>query len=311
MIPAEDEIQEAFHRARVSAQKHMAVMDIAGDTWGEVPVTAILLAAGAPTIKFATFTQQHQEPLVGADWIWWWVDSNGEAFGMVVQAKRLKKLPKGWEIDFDYKNGAQRAALLESAFDLRLPAMYALYLGTPVWRDGAFCQASKHSESCVSCDRSTVSMLPAIVTTAALGVHSVEVSLALDATLPLEAIADPAIRVDPVWDSNLRDLEPDVAEFLREPQMGARRVAQLIFERVTYVRAMGFSGAAGTSLLRGTEQVFPNIPDDFGHFSRRYWPEILDGLRRKAPDYVLDLIADQPLPDHISSRFAGIAVFQV
>lgn len=157
-------------------------------------MTELILAAAFPVVKFAKFTH-HQEFAVGADWLWWWIDSNGEAFGMLVQAKRLKRLAARWDIDFDYRNGEQRRQLVATGLDLRVPPVYGLYLGTSSWRDGAFCRAPVHSAGCSNCEQSTVCVVPAIVLTAAWGTRSQEVSLALDAALPLEAVADPAVTV--------------------------------------------------------------------------------------------------------------------
>lgn len=307
MIPADPTIQAALRAARLAAQNHMAIFENAGDTWHEEPMTELLLSAASPVVKFATFTH-HEEAAVGGDWLWWWVDDAGESFGMLVQAKRLLRSTNKWDIDFEYKNGDQRRALVRTGLELHVAPMYAIYQGTSDWRAGAFCRELPHRASCQSCERSTVSLVPAIVTDFAVD-HDVRVSLAMDAALPLEFISDPEITVNPVWDSNLEDLDPELFQFLRQPQAGARRVAQLVFERVTKIRAMQFSGPTETQLERGTEAIFPIQPDDWGHFARPYYPEILDGLRREAPDYVLDVLTDQEVPSHISDRVDGIAVF--
>jgi len=68
----------------------MIAMDDAGSTWHETTITGIVLQHAHPTVKFVDFNQR-QEGATGADWLWWWVDATGEAFGMLVQAKRLKE----------------------------------------------------------------------------------------------------------------------------------------------------------------------------------------------------------------------------
>ena len=307
MIPDDASVTDALHAARVAAEDHMATFEAAGDIWYEVPVTQLVLAAAFPVVKFASFTQ-HQEATTGSDWLWWWVDESGEAFGMLVQAKRLLRSPSKWDINFDFNEGAQRRALIQTGLDLFVAPMYAIYEGTSEWRAGAFCRQVTHTEPCESCLRSTVSLVPAIVTDFA-AVHDVQVSIAMEASLPLESMADPEVIVDDVWDSNLKNLDPDLAEFMFEPQSGARRVAQMVFERVTKIRAGQFSGPTGTKIERGTEPIFRNLPDDYGHFNRPYYPEIFDGLRIEAPDYVLDVLTDQEVPEEIRSRVAGIAVF--
>ncbi|UYN82920.1 MAG: hypothetical protein KIT89_09385 [Microcella sp.] len=271
-------------------------------------MTELLLAAAFPVVKFAPFTR-HQEKRVGADWLWWWVDSKGEAFGMVVQAKRLKREASAWDIDFDYDLGRQRQNLLRAGLDLRVPPIYALYLGTVNARQGAFCRAPKHFEACVSCERATVSLAPAIVLASAVGAHDQEVSLMLDIALPLEDVLDPRVIAAPIWDRNLHLADTDLAEFLEGEQGGARRVAQLLFDRVCSNRWLSHSAAAEATVTRGTESVFRKLPDDTGHYGRPYYSEILDGLRWEAPDYVRDVLADQAVPSWLSNEFAGVAVF--
>jgi hypothetical protein len=285
----------------------MAAFEAAGEAWQEEPLTEVILAAAAPFVKFAKFTHR-EEREVGADWLWWWVDARGEAFGTLVQAKRLKGGPNRWDIDFNYRNGEQRRHLIQSGLDLRVPPMYALYLGTPSWRAGAFCAAETHVPGCESCEKRTVSLAPAIVLSTAHGAHDQEVSLMLEAGLPLETIADRRHSVAPVWDANLSEADEELKSFLDEPQTGARRVAQLVFERVCSIRWLAHSASTWTPLARGLESVFQSLPDDAGHYTRPYFPEILDGLRWEAPDYVLDVLADQPLPSWLTNRYAGVAI---
>ncbi len=60
----------------------------------------------------------------------WWLDESGEAFGMLVQAKRLLRRPGKWDVDFGFNEGAQRRALIETGRDLNVAPMYAIYEGT-------------------------------------------------------------------------------------------------------------------------------------------------------------------------------------
>lgn len=266
MIPTDPAILDALRTARVAARDHMAKRDAAGASWHEETVTDLVLDSAFPVVKFADFSR-NQEGRVGADWLWWWVDRSGEAFGMLVQAKRLHRLSNKWDVDFDYKNGQQRRALVQTGLDLRVAPMYALYLGTSAWRSGAFCQDPPHKADCHACDASTVSIVPAVVTDLVVE-HDVQVSLALEVALPVEFVADPVVVANNIWDSNLSSVEPDLLAFLQQPQQGARRVAQLVFERVTRIRSMGFSGPSEVALSRGTGPIFAEVPDDTGHFSR-------------------------------------------
>lgn len=309
MIPDDEALRRALRNATLAAKSYMAKSDAAGDVWHEETVTDLVVNEAHPVVKYAKFTRR-QEAEVGADWLWWWLDDDGFAFGMLIQAKRLRRSSTRWTIDFNYHKGSQRRQLIQTGLELRVPPMYALYLGTPKWRDGALCGAPVHLNDCEWCERSIVSIAPAIVLAAAVGDEGQEVSLMLDAALPLETIADPEVTVERVFDRNLATLSPEVSEFLNTPQLGAKRVAQLVFERVTELRMLQHSGPSGTVTDRGTEPLFRALPDDVGHFGRAYYPEILDGLRERAPDYVLDVLADQPVPEEIATKVAGVVVFR-
>lgn len=73
---------------------------------------------------------KREEAKVGADWLWWWVGSGGESFGMLVQAKRLYVTGPRWRFLFDHGHGKQRQALWEAAEALDVTPVYVVYLGT-------------------------------------------------------------------------------------------------------------------------------------------------------------------------------------
>ena len=126
--PATD-LLESFRRARRAAESHMRSNEDAGETWNETTITDIILQHARPFVKSAKFNQ-NQEGITGADWVWWWLDDAGEAFGMLVQAKRLRIGTK-WAIDFPYPGDwRQYKNLSATAAELDLAPTYALYLGT-------------------------------------------------------------------------------------------------------------------------------------------------------------------------------------
>jgi len=65
----------------------MSRRETQGHSWDEVTATQQLCMAASPPIVYAEFTGT-QEDGVGADWLWWWIDTTGEAFGMLVRAKK-------------------------------------------------------------------------------------------------------------------------------------------------------------------------------------------------------------------------------
>ncbi len=99
-----------------------------GSAWQEETVSEILWQAARPHVMYGDFTKR-QEGVVGADWLWWWIDGSGEAFGMLVQAKRLHRIGGRWTVGFRDKNGQQMADLFRTADLFQVPAAYVVYLG--------------------------------------------------------------------------------------------------------------------------------------------------------------------------------------
>lgn len=182
----------AFRSARAAAEMYMARMDQAGSTWHETNVTDIVLTTAYAIVKFADFNQ-NQEGKTGADWLWWWVDRTGEAFGMLVQAKRLK-IGKRWTIDFTYPDGTgnQQRNLLATANQLNVAPVYALYLGTQAYRAPATCGLSGHDDDdCPRCRMATISVLPAIIATTGGGFNGDDnAEYTISHSSPLEILGD-------------------------------------------------------------------------------------------------------------------------
>lgn len=154
-------------RARVKAESHIAVFERADDSWKEETVTELVLAGAWPEVRWKAFTRR-EEVRSGADWLWWWVDASGACFGMLVQAKRLKRTPAGSpRIDFGYNSGKQHRSLMRTARRLGVPAVYALYLGTPSTGRSQYCPEAPHPKAgqrCDRCHRATVSLYAAGLT---------------------------------------------------------------------------------------------------------------------------------------------------
>jgi hypothetical protein len=79
----------------------------------------------APFITTATFSKR-QEGVVGAGWLWWWIDDTGCCFGTLTQAKRLPRDGRRWKINFGYQRGDQLDQVLQCADRFDLPAVYLL-----------------------------------------------------------------------------------------------------------------------------------------------------------------------------------------
>ncbi|WP_307467667.1 hypothetical protein [Microbacterium sp. SORGH_AS_0505] len=312
-IESGEDVVAAFRAARLAAEEHMIAMDDAGSTWHETTITGIVLQHAHPTVKFVDFSQR-QEGTTGADWLWWWVDESGEAFGMLVQAKRLK-VGSRWTIDFSYPDGtsAQRDKLFASARELGVPPVYGLYLGTQAYRAPVTCGRADHDDSdCLACRMATVSLLPAILATVGGGMNSDNDAIwAVEHAIPFETLVDPAEQPDCAYDRNLALVDGELRDLLLANQHGARHVAKALFERVSSVRAMQFSAASELMIEGDSEQLFDRYPSDRGHLGVAYFEHILRGLRTAAPAYVLDVLADQSVPPSVADLVEGVVVVQL
>jgi hypothetical protein len=157
--------------------------------------------------------------VVGADWLWWWVDSGGECFGMLVQAKRLHHRGGQPRLDFRHNDGQQMSRLLSSARELQVPAVYALYFGGVESR-GMIC-SEQHANDCERCRRASVSLITALQAELNSGGSLRDAAtLAFNMSVPLEDFVDPAVKAGPVQDLNLGEVEFGLSEFLLREQTG-------------------------------------------------------------------------------------------
>lgn len=305
----DDDLLAAFTRARERVESHMADSEVDDVAWHEETVTDLLLRAARPQVSYHPF-HRWQEKRVGADWLWWWLDETGECFGMLVQAKRMHRHGDRLEFDFRAGDGSQMTRLLAAADVLAVPAIYALYLGTPAWRAPVSCGARPHPQDCLRCRRATVSVLTGLQAQLASPSPRDGAGTVLTSAVPLEDLADPRCGTDPIYDLNLRDLDDELRAFMLQQQPGARRVARAVMAMVSASRLSQFSAAVADRVELRSDTVFTTLPDDTGHFSRPYFPHVLRGLRRTPPDYLAAAQAGDP-PAEVAAAADGIVVVRL
>ncbi|MDQ6945276.1 MAG: hypothetical protein M3256_03160 [Actinomycetota bacterium] len=312
-------VSGALRAGRIAAERHMEQSEGAGFTWKEETVTDLVLAEVASSIKVVPFTR-FQETRLGADWLWWWIDGDSEAFGMLVQAKRLRIDSKRWKFEFGYNKGVQKRTLLRAARHLGVPATYGLYLGTSIYRRPASCGASHAKQTCIQCRRTTVSVMPALLGDSSFvvdGPSTYSRSVALEDLAKRRLSRGTAL--SHVIPALRPTLDPRLRAFLSQPQRGARRIAQELLEALLLVREGQFEAALATQVPYETlTPVFDTLPADRGHFGEPYFPHILNGLRRVAPGYVLDaeyadasIGAPSELTDAPEANVAGVVVVRL
>jgi hypothetical protein len=302
---AADGVLPGFKKIRETAEAYMDKRDLAGDGWSEEAVTAIAVTEGRPHVDVVEFNrnQEGRGPnALGADYLWWWIDSQtGECFGMLVQAKRLKRGSKGWLVDVSHREGKQLGDLLRTAENLDVPAVYAVYTGGLVFREPLPCphngaQAGPDpssaddpgpEEECLPCRKMAISMVTAYQLNTGWYDPKMTADLVVSESVPVEDLVDPDVPSPPVWDLNLHELtDPQLRDFLLKPQGGAREIARRIFRLVADHRRGAFSAASAELLPVPGAPIFPDVPEDRGHFPGPYYRHVMQGLRTSPPDYV-------------------------
>ncbi|MFI6495587.1 DUF6615 family protein [Streptomyces sp. NPDC050564] len=279
-------------------------------TWAEETATDLLLMAVHPELSYVAFNR-YEESRVGADWLWWFVDSaSHEAFGVLVQAKNLKKKGQRWHIDYDYKEGGQIRSLIDAADLLQVPAVYALYCGDPAYRQELWCGQAHDGVMCTRHPHAGVSVLPAMLAAYLGGTYPNDLAAAsLHAAVPLEDLTtwenQPPFHVGVVTNDAVQDL-------LTRPQQGARLLAKRLLKMLTDCRKHqeGAPRDFRHSRLDLDGAVFTGgLPDDQGHYLRPHFPHVLRGMRRTLPSYVGHTLETHRLPDGPEFRdLAGMAV---
>ena len=295
-------VPAALTRGRIAVDTFSSTWLAQGNpAWPEETATVTLLMSAYPEVRYCAFTH-HEEKRVGADWLWWFWDSRTrEAFGVLAQAKNVKRNGSRYSIDYTYNKGDQLETLLNAAYELRLPAIYVLYCGNLDYRCQLHCD-QEHSDpiACTRRPEASVSVLPALLAqevsknepAATLAAASMHVAV------PLEDIT--SWTQQPQLRPPVRQLDREVLEFLALPQEGARLVAKRLLAVLYERRQRGhyWASAPGTTRLDLPDAVFSGpLPDDQGHFSRPYYPHVLRGLRRSLPDYVQRSMQTHQMPE--------------
>ncbi|WP_151482129.1 DUF6615 family protein [Streptomyces albicerus] len=283
------------------------------DRWNEETATDLLCQETAPRLQPIPFTR-NQEALVGADWLWWFIDQpTGLCFGLLCQAKNLKKKGADWFIGVDQENksyGRQMPNLLATADYFQVPAAYLLYCGTPAYRTGLGC--TQHvPPDCVRCARSAVSVLSALAADYLYSSRPDDAaSDAFRSALPLEDLADPDLPQE-LFDINLEVCGPELRQFLLDPQYRAPLAAKKIFEQLSRLRLGVFSRSAVAMESHRNSVLFRELPADSGHFSAPYFHHVLRGLRTEIPDYVTAALSGDVVSARVTTRAAGLVLVQM
>lgn len=314
----------AMVRGRLAVERYFIEITeaIGQPVWHETDATSRLLLAVHPDARYIPFNPNQEggsktRTGVGADWLWWWIAPSGLCFGLLIQAKNLKRDVSGWSVDFEYRNRRQIIDLLEASDALGVPSAYALYCGPPEYRTGLDCGTSHSDEPDDRCHRSGVSILPALVANqiAQMAAFDTTGRAAVDAyrwALPLEDLVDPRVGPQIVHDLNLTVANEDVRDFLTHPQGLPLSIAKKIFAIVSHMRTGQFSSAIPA--LRESETdapVFVELPADTGHFGVPYFEHVLRGVRRQPPSYVAEIAAGGSPPDWLRDLVDGIVVVDV
>lgn len=277
-------------------------------SWREETISELVWQAARPCVMYADFAR-YQEAAVGADWLWWWVDDASECFGMLVQAKRLHCRGSTWTIDFRANKGEQMRRLFRTADMFFVPPFYVLYMGGIDYRGSFSCGPNHHSE-CESCRKASVSVMAGLFAAMASPSPRDGANEALNSSIPLEDLADPAAEPGPIYDLNLDEVGADLRAFLLEGQTGARHIARMLFKGVSDARGGMYSLDVAERTGTGSDVVFQNLPRDMAHFGVPYFDHILRGLRRNPPAYVQDILAGQEPPRSITHQVGGVVVIR-
>lgn len=304
----EDDLLAAFTRARKRAEQHMIGCERDGSSWREETVSELVWQAARPYVMYADFNR-HEEAAVGADWLWWWVDGNGECFGMLVQAKRLFCNGGNWSLDFGAKKGMQMRQLFSSAEYFSVPAAYGLYMGSIDYRASVTSQISDPIAR-ERCRKATVSVMAGLLAAQTSSSPRDGATAALNESIPLEDLADPNACPGPIQDLNLGETREELRTFLLEGQTGARHVARTIFKTVSDARSGMFSLDVAERGPVRTDVVFDDLPLDSAHFGVPYFLHLLGGLRRELPPYVQDVLAGKRPPASVTDHVGGIVVIR-
>lgn len=230
-----DLVAAALAEGRRQVLDHMTQRLDTGATWHEETLTDIYLSATHPVVTFQDFNRK-EEGRNGADWLWWLVDGSGQAFGMLVQAKLLKRTSANWTVDFHYKKGGQLRDLRTEAARLEVMPAYVVYTGPRSFRHPGWCdtETDDHKWRCIP---SSVLFVPTRLVPSTGGALADNARIVRTWGQPVEWLPEPpSWQVERIFDSNAKSYESDFRRFLTEPQVGARRVAKQALRTVAQHR---------------------------------------------------------------------------
>jgi len=294
-------------RIRAAAEAYMDERDNAGLGWSEESVTDVAVHKGQPEVEVVQFNRRQEGGGVGADYLWWWLDRwSSDCFGLLVQAKRLDLSGTRPKVDISHRDGKQLGDLMRSAEHFQVPAMYSVYTGGAVYRHGLPCFHDKRP-GCAQCRRMAILMITALQVYLTWEVPANTASEVLNSGVALEDLVDPASTVDIPW------VMPEIGsealrEFLHREQAGPREVAKRMFAEVVAQRNGSLSAALAEPMTLAGELMFPNVPQDRGHYPAPYFEHVLRGLRLSPPDYVQDAIAGRPPSEELTQRVDGLVL---
>lgn len=314
-----------MRRGRLEVERYFVEMADALEeaVWSETDATSRLLLAARPQVRFIPFNpsqeggSRHRTGL-GADWMWWWIAPSGVCFGVLVQAKNLRRRTNGWSIDLEYRNKRQLSDLLEASDVLGVPAAYLLYCGNPEYRADLACGPSHSQQSRDRCHRSGVCILPALVARDLVEASAIDrrqdaaAVTAYQWALPLEDLVDH--RLGPHWvvDLNVPLANADLRQFLTQPQAMPLAIAKRIFAMVSRFRQVRMSATATD--MRDADINIPLFKDTLsgeGHLHGHYLDHVLRGLRREPPSFIAAVAAGTEPPKWLGDRVAGLVLVDV
>ncbi len=298
--------QVALARARECVDRHIASRLTQGQTWHEETATDLLCTEAYPTIEYVDFNRR-QENKTGSDWLWWWITPSGECFGLLIQAKNLKR-DRGWSIDLSYNNREQIRQLLLTSDTLSVPAAYVLYCGDREYRRDLPCRPPHAADSC-HCERAGVSIVPAMMAQNEMHALTSTEDQAVNVfqlSMPLEDLV--LSNAKPIDDLNRGYVGEELRHFLQHPQDGPRSTAKEILRQLSIQRDGQFSVESSLLHRYETSMVFSNLPADRGHFGAPYFPHVLRGLRKEIPDYVHAIVENRSRPAEVPDTVAGIVL---
>lgn len=310
-------IKGGFENARRQSVQHMTACDRAGLRWSETAISEIVTSRAARAATVVPFSQR-AEAVSGADWVWWWVDETA-AYGMLVQAKRLKITAGRWKFSFGYRNEWQRSRLMSVSESLGLVPVYALYLGTGSYRSWDPCPDDHQPRRCIACVKRSVSLMPALL---ADGIYVVDAASTYARSIALEELWTPSATRTRLIPLLWSQVAPEFLEYLNTPQSGARAVSRSMIDRVLTVRAGQFGAATASTRSPSNVgdhdelgPVFQGLPSDSGHFGTPYLDHVLHPLQHAPPGYVMDIVAGTADPDRLAEEMpesvSGIVVVRL